>query len=210
MKLRKVLLSFFLTIGTREVMPLYKQVLLTNLKSPPKDVARVFQDCAALIVSQGGVIRATENRGEKRLGYGIEDRRWGALQRHYDGKLIVQQFNTSAAVLEEVEAKLKNSFSIIRFQTFKVRDPLDKLMNTRMSLEEAQLLLNPAAKAKAEEAAREAKRARRPRNRDLADVKPEDFFDMTDEREAAQFKQYMPEWKRDALFEPDLPVNLKD
>ncbi|ETI32989.1 ribosomal protein S6 [Phytophthora nicotianae CJ01A1] len=191
-------------------MPLYKQVLLTNLKSPPKDVARVFQDCASLITSQGGVIRGTENRGEKRLGYGIEDRRWGALQRHYEGKLIVQQFNTSPAVLKEVEAKLKNSFPIIRFKTFKIRDPLDKLMNTRMTLEEAQLLLNPAAKAKAEQAAREAKEARRPRNPDLADVKPEDFFDMDDEKEAAQFKQYVPEWKRDALFEPDVPAHLKD
>ncbi|KAF1773946.1 Translation elongation factor EF1B/ribosomal protein S6 [Phytophthora cactorum] len=175
-------------------MPLYKQVLLTNLKSPPKDVARVFQDCASLITSQGGMIRGTENRGEKRLGYGIEDRRWGALQRHYEGKLIVQQFNTSPAVLKEVEAKLKNSFPIIRFQTFK----------------DAQLLLNPAAKAKAEQAAREAKEAHRPRNPNLADVKPEDFFDMDDDKEAAQFKQYVPEWKRDALFEPDVPAHLKD
>ncbi|KAG6602951.1 Ribosomal protein S6 [Phytophthora cinnamomi] len=191
-------------------MPLYKQVLLTNLKSPPKDVARVFQDCAALITSQGGVIRATENRGEKRLGYGIEDRRWGALQRHYEGKLIVQQFNTSPAVLQEVEAKLKNSFPIIRFQTFKVRDPVDKLMNTRVTLEQAQLLLNPAAKAEAERQAREAKQARRPRRRDVADVKPEDFFDLDDENEAAQFKQYVPEWKRDALFEPDVPAHLKE
>ncbi|KAH7488877.1 hypothetical protein PRIC1_011860 [Phytophthora ramorum] len=191
-------------------MPLYKQVLLTNLKSPPKDVARVFQDCAALITSQGGVIRATENRGEKRLGYGIEDRRWGALQRHYEGKLVVQQFNTSPAVLQELEAKLKNSFPIIRFQTFKVRDPVDKLMNTRVTLEQAQLLLNPAAKAKVEQAAKEAKHARRPRDSSLPDVKPEDFFDLDDEREAAQFKQYVPEWKRDALFEPDVPAHLKD
>ncbi|KAG1689068.1 hypothetical protein DVH05_002836 [Phytophthora capsici] len=191
-------------------MPLYKQVLLTNLKSPPKDVARVFQDCAALITSQGGLIRATENRGEKRLGYGIEDRRWGALQRHYEGKLIVQQFNTSPAVLKEVEAKLKNSFPIIRFQTFKIRDPLDKLMNTRMTLEEAKLLLNPEAKAKAEKEAKEAKEARRPRDRNLSDIKPEDFFDFDDENEAAHLKQYVPEWKRDALFEPDVPAHLKN
>uniref|UniRef100_M4BCT9 Ribosomal protein S6 n=1 Tax=Hyaloperonospora arabidopsidis (strain Emoy2) TaxID=559515 RepID=M4BCT9_HYAAE len=191
-------------------MPLYKQVLLTNLKSPPKDVAQVFQDCAALVTSHGGVIRSTENRGEKRLGYGIEDRRWGALQRHYEGKLIVQQFNTSPTVLKEVEAKLKNSFPIIRFQTFKVRDPVDRLMNTRMTLEQAQLLLNPIAKAKAEQAAKAAKEARRPRNPDLADVKPEDFLDTSDEWEAAQFKQYVPEWKRDALFEPDVPAHLED
>ncbi|CAI5719495.1 unnamed protein product [Hyaloperonospora brassicae] len=191
-------------------MPLYKQVLLTNLKAPPKDVARVFQDCAALVTSQGGVIRSTENRGEKRLGYGIEDRRWGALQRHYEGKLIVQQFNTSPAVLNEVEAKLKNSFPVLRFQTFKVRDPIDKLMNTRVPLEQAQLLLNPLAKAKAEQAAKAAKEARRPRSPDLVDVKPEDFFDTSDEWEAAQFKQYVPEWKRDALFEPEAPAHLKD
>jgi ribosomal protein S6 len=191
-------------------MPLYKQVLLTNLKSPPKDVARVFQDCAALITGKGGVIRATENRGEKRLGYGIEDRRWGALQRHYEGKLVVQQFNTSPSVLKQVEETLKNSFPIIRFQTFKVRDPVDKLMNTRLTLEQAQLLLNPAAKAKAEQETREAKEARRPRDRTLPDVKPEDFFDTDDEREIAQFKQYVPEWKRDALFEPDVPSHLKE
>lgn len=83
-------------------------------------------------------------------------------------------------------------------------------MNTRVTLEQAQLLLNPAAKAKADKAAREAKEARRPRNRDLADVKPEDFFDMDDEKEAAQFKQYVPEWKRDALFEPEVPAHLKE
>ncbi|CAI5716973.1 unnamed protein product [Peronospora destructor] len=191
-------------------MPLYKQVLLTNLKSPPKDVARVFQDCASIITSQGGVIRSTENRGEKRLGYGIEDRRWGALQRHYQSKLIVQQFNTSPSVLQEIEAKLKNCFPIVRFATFKIRDPVDKLMNTRLTLEQAQLLLNPAAKAKAEEAAKEAKEARRPGRSDLNAVKPEDLLDTEDEREAAQFKQYVPEWKRDALFEPDVPMHLQD
>ncbi|KAL7679337.1 putative ribosomal protein S6 [Plasmopara halstedii] len=190
-------------------MPLYKQVVLTNLKSPPKDVARVFQDCAAIITSKGGIIRSTENCGEKRLGYGIEDRRWGALQRHYESKVIVQQFTTSAAVLKEVETKLKNCFPVIRFQTFKVRDPLDKLMNTRMTLEEAQLLLNPAAKAKALQAAREAKRSSRTHDSNLADVKPEDFFDQEEENEAAQYKQYVPEWKRDALFEPDVPAHLK-
>ena len=191
-------------------MPLYKQVLLTNLKSPPKDVARVFQDCASLITSQGGVIRSTENRGEKRLGYGIEDRRWGALQRHYHGKLIVQQFNTSPAVLHEIEAKLKNSFPIVRFATFKIRDPVDKLMNTRLTLEQAQLLLDPAAKAKADEAAMAAKEARRPGRSNSNEVTPEDFLDRDDEREAALFKQYVPEWKRDALFEPDVPMHLQD
>ncbi|KAI9919915.1 hypothetical protein PsorP6_015688 [Peronosclerospora sorghi] len=180
-----------------------KAVCLTNLKSPPKDVARVFQECAAIITSHGGVIRSTENRGEKRLGYGIEDRRWGALERHYESKLIVQQFNTSPAVLEEVEAKLKNTFEIIRFQTFKIRDPVDKIMNTRITLEDAMLLLNPAAKAKAEQAAREAKEARRPRRPHEKSIQPEDLFDTSDEQEAALFKQYVPEWKRDALFEPD-------
>ncbi|RLN55640.1 hypothetical protein BBJ28_00012293 [Nothophytophthora sp. Chile5] len=188
-------------------MPLYKQVLLTNLKSPPKDVARVFQDCAALITSSGGVIRGTENRGEKRLGYGIEDRRWGELQRHYEGKLIVQQFNTSPAMLNEVEAKLKNSFPIIRFQTFKIRDPIDKLMNTRQSIEQIQAMLNPEAAAKAKKAREETELARRPH---AAAVSAEDFFDTEDEEEAAQFKQYVPEWKRDALYEPPVPEHLKD
>ncbi|CAH0519753.1 unnamed protein product [Peronospora belbahrii] len=194
--------------GAMEILG--KTVLLTNLKSTPKDVARLFQDCAKFITSQGGVIRSTENRGQKRLGYGIEDRRWGALQRHYEGKLIVQQFNTSPDVLKELEIRLKNSFPIIRFATFKIRDPVDQLMNTRLTLEQAQLLLSPAAKAKAEQAAKEAKKARRSYRSEFDDVKPEDFFDTDDEREAAQFKQYVPDWKRDALFEPDVPAHLKD
>ncbi|CAI5746001.1 unnamed protein product [Peronospora destructor] len=86
-------------------MPLYKQVLLTNLKSPPKDVARVFQDCASIITSQGGVIRSTENRG----------------------------------------GEARRTFSTPR----------------------------------------------------------------TSEKRHS-FKQYVPEWKRDALFEPDVPMHLQD
>ncbi|KAF1314670.1 Ribosomal protein s6, partial [Globisporangium splendens] len=190
-------------------MPLYKQVLLTNLKSTPKDVAQVFQECAQIITSHGGVVRALENRGEKRLGYGVEDRRWGELQRHYEGKLIVSQFNTSPVILKEIEAKLKNSFPIIRFQTFKIRDPIDTLMNTRQSLEQIQELLKPASKkadaADAFEAGKKSNATAR-----ASDISPESLFDTEDEDEQAQFKQYIPEWKRDAMFTPSPPQHLKN
>jgi|UniRef100_K3X5I1 ribosomal protein S6 len=190
-------------------MPLYKQVLLTNLKSTPKDVAQVFQECAQIITGHGGVMRALENRGEKRLGYGIEDRRWGELQRHYEGKLIVSQFNTSPVILKEIEAKLKNSFPIIRFQTFKIRDPIDTLMNTRQSLEQIQELLKPASKkpdvAEAFEVGKKSSAAAQAR-----DISPESLFDTEDEDEQAQFKQYIPEWKRDAMFTPSPPQHLKN
>lgn len=185
-------------------MPLYKQVLLTNLKSTPKDVAQVFQEVAKVITSQGGVVRALENRGEKRFGYGIEDRRWGELQRHYEGKLIVSQFNTSPTVLKDIELKLKNSFPIIRFQTFKVRDPIDTLMNTRQSIEQIQELLQPAKKASA--AATDASEKSKAR---AGTTSPDSLFDTEDEDEQAQFKQYIPEWKRDAMFTPTPPQNLK-
>lgn len=182
-------------------MPLYKQVLLTNLKSPPKDVAQVFQECAKIITGSGGVVRALENRGEKRLGYGIEDRRWGELQRHYEGKLVVSSFNTSPAVLKDIEEKLKNSFPIIRFQTFKVRDPIDSLMNTRQSLEQIQALLTPVKSETAATATASAATAKA--------TNPDSLFDTEDEDEQAQFKQYIPEWKRDAMFTPVPPQHLK-
>lgn len=185
-------------------MPLYKQVLLTNLKSTPKDVAQVFQEVAKVITSQGGVVRALENRGEKRFGYGIEDRRWGELQRHYEGKLIVSQFNTSPAVLKDIELKLKNSFPIIRFQTFKVRDPIDTLMNTRQSIEQIQELLQPAKKATSA-AATDVKKSKAR----AGATSPNSLFDTEDEDERAHFRQYIPEWKRDAMFTPTPPQNLK-
>lgn len=185
-------------------MPLYKQVLLTNLKSTPKDVAKVFQDCAQIITQAGGVIRSTENRGEKRLGYGVEDRRWGELQRHYEGKLIVSQFNASPAILKDVELKLKNSFPIIRFQTFKVRDSIDSLMNMRKSLEQIQQTLKPkAAVVKADDEDEQEERA-------VPEITPERLFDHRDEEESAQFKKYIPDWKRDALYTPSPPDHVKN
>lgn len=187
-------------------MPLYKQVLITNLKATPKDVAAVFQECARLITSNGGVVRATENRGEKRLGYGVEDRRWGELQRHYEGKLVVSQFNTSPAVLHELELKLKNSFPILRFQTFQIRDPIDKLLNTRTSLDQikAALSAKPAAAA-ADAADAEAET----QSKHDEDFKPEVLFDTEEEEEHERFKQYVPEWKRDAMYTPSPPEHLK-
>lgn len=193
-------------------MPLYKQVLLTNLKATPKDVAAVFQECARLITSHGGVVRATENRGEKRLGYGIEDRRWGELQRHYEGKLVVSQFNTSPAVLHELELKLKNSFPILRFQTFQVRDPLDKLLNTRASLDQikAALSAKPAtAAATTKAAAVDAEAKDEDEAEDDDDFSPELLFDTEEEEEHERFKQYVPEWKRDAMYTPSPPEHLK-
>lgn len=185
-------------------MPLYKQVLLTNLKATPKDVAQVFQECAKIITGSGGVVRGLENRGEKRLGYGIEDRRWGELQRHYESKLIVTQFNTSPAVLREVEQKLKNSFPIIRYQTFKVRDPLDTLMNTRQSIEQIQVLLQPATAAETTSAAATAASSA-----ESATTTAESLFNTEDEEDQAQFRQYIPEWKRDAMFTPIPPQQKK-
>lgn len=188
-------------------MPLYKQVLLTNLKATPKDVSQVFQECAKLIAGSGGVVRALENRGEKRLGYGIEDRRWGELQRHYEGKLVVSQFTTSPAVLRDIEQKLKNSFPIIRFQTFKVRDPLDALMNTRQSVEQIQALLQAATSgAAAAPTATSTATANAARE---SETSPDSLFDTEDEDEQAQFKQYIPEWKRDAMFTPLPPQHKK-
>ncbi|TYZ68661.1 hypothetical protein PybrP1_007878 [[Pythium] brassicae (nom. inval.)] len=193
-------------------MPLYKQVLLTNLKATPKDVAQVFQECAKMITSSGGAVRGLENRGEKRLGYGVEDRRWGELQRHYESKLIVAQFNTSPAVLHEIEQKLKNSFPIIRYQTFKVRDPLDKLMNTRQSLEAIQALLRPATPATATATATEGEAtatAAAAEGEWAGDMTAESLFSTEDEDDQAQFRQYVPEWKRDAMFTPIPPKQPK-
>lgn len=192
-------------------MPLYKQVLLTNLKSTPKDVAQVFQECAQIITNHGGVVRALENRGEKRFGYGVEDRRWGELQRHYEGKLIVSQFNTSPVILKEIESKLKNSFPIIRFQTFKIRDPIDTLMNTRQSIEQIQELLQPPTAAQQKEAADafDASVAGKQSKARAGEISPDSLFDTEDEDEQAQFKQYIPEWKRDAMFTPSPPQHLK-
>jgi ribosomal protein S6 len=190
-------------------MPLYKQVLLTNLKATPKDVSAVFQECARLITSHGGVVRSTENRGEKRLGYGVEDRRWGELQRHYEGKLIVSQFNTSPPVLHELELKLKNSFPILRFQTFQVRDPLDKLLNTRASLDQIKAALSakpPSATAKAAAAAVDAEAEDEAKDEDFS---PELLFDTEEEEEHERFKRYVPEWKRDAMYTPSPPEHLK-
>ncbi|DBA02229.1 TPA: hypothetical protein N0F65_007639 [Lagenidium giganteum] len=183
-------------------MPLYKQVLITNLKSSPKDVAKIFQECAKMITSKGGVIRGVENRGEKRLGYAVEDRRWGELQRHYEGKLIVSQFNTSPAVLKEGEMKLKNSFPIIRFQTFKVRDPIDTLMNTRQPLDKLQTLLNPKAEVHADKKAMTED--------DLIEDLPNSMLDDSEKARMEQFKNYVPEWKRDAMFTPSPPEHLKN
>lgn len=185
-------------------MPLYKQVLLTNLKATPKDVAAVFQDCAKLITSRGGVVRVTENRGEKRLGYAVEDRRWGELQRHYEAKLVVSQFNTSPAVLAEIETKLKHSFPILRFETFKVRDPLDKLMNTRQSLEQLKALLAGKSTVDEVEADDAEDAGKQP------EFSPELLFDTEEEEEQARFRQYVPEWKRDATYTPAPPEHLKD
>jgi ribosomal protein S6 len=180
-------------------MPLYKQVLLTNLKSTPKDVVGIFQECAQIIVGNGGVIRGVENRGVRRLGYAIEDRRWGEMERHYEGKLIVSQFNTSPAVLSEVEKKLKNSFPIIRFQSFKIRDPLDSLMNTRQSLETLQQALNPTMKKDADFKKKQEKKS-------IGDTGLDDLLaNDDDDDDLLQFRRYVPEWKRDALFEPLLP-----
>lgn len=199
-------------------MPLYKQVLLTNLKATPKDVAAVFQECARVITANGGVVRATENRGERRLGYGVEDRRWGELQRHYEAKLVVSQFNTSPVVLAEIEAKLKNSFPILRFHTFKVRDPLDKVLNTRQSLEQVKRLLagagaGAAPKVEADADAGAGAGAGAPAQAKAgaeADFTPESLFDTEEEEEQERFKQYVPEWKRDALYTPSAPEHLKN
>ncbi|KAJ0395831.1 hypothetical protein ATCC90586_007458 [Pythium insidiosum] len=193
-------------------MPLYKQVLITNLKSTPKDVAKVFQECAQLITAKGGVIRTLENRGERRLGYAIEDRRWGELQRHYNGKLIVAQFNTSPETLGEVEAKLKNSFPIIRFQTFKVRDPIDSLMNTKQPLQALSGAMTPLtmdARLKILQDKKKAEAAKRA-EADAAFFRPESMFETEEEDEAERFKQFVPEWKRDATFTPSPPEHLKD
>jgi ribosomal protein S6 len=193
-------------------MPLYKQVLITNLKSTPGDVAKVFQECAQIITSHGGVIRALENRGEKRLGYAIEDRRWGELQRHYEGKLVVTQFNTSPTTLKEVETKLKNSFPVIRFQTFKVRDPIDSLMNTKQPLAAIQSALTPLTKDARLKAIQEKKKADAEKQEalDKQFFRPEIALDKSDDDEVERFKQYVPEWKRDASFTPSVPEHLKD
>ncbi|TMW61141.1 hypothetical protein Poli38472_013604 [Pythium oligandrum] len=193
-------------------MPLYKQVLVTNLKSTPRDVAKVFQECAKLITAEGGVIRTVENRGEKRLGYAIEDRRWGELQRHYEGKLVVTQFNTSPATLQDVEAHLKNAFPIIRFQTFKVRDPIDSLMNTKQPLEALKAALTPLkqdARLKIVQDKKKAAAEKRAR-RDAQFFRPESMFETEEEDDIERFKQYVPDWKRDATFHPSPPEHLKD
>ncbi|ETW07990.1 ribosomal protein S6 [Aphanomyces invadans] len=107
-------------------MVLYKQVILTNLKSSPADTAKAFKELASFILSKGGVVRDVSHRGHRTLGYAIDDRRWGGtFERHREAKLLVKTFETSPATLKELEAKMKLSYSILRFTTFKVKkDPL--------------------------------------------------------------------------------------
>ncbi|CCI10043.1 unnamed protein product [Albugo candida] len=195
-------------------MPLYKQVLLTSRKATPKQVAKIFQECANIITLNGGVIRGVENRGERRLGYGIKDRRWGELQCHYDAKLIIAQFNTTSDVLQKIDKKLKNSFCIIRYGTFQIRDPVDSFINTRKSLETWQSALKKAlglpAKEKFQLDKEERKRAARKRSDsiELNDHNDDDHMYDEDEEEE-DLSRFVPEWKRDASFEPTPPEHLK-
>ena len=195
-------------------MPLYKQVLLTSRKATPKQVAKIFQECANIITLNGGVIRGIENRGERRLGYGIKDRRWGELQCHYDAKLIVSQFNSTSDVLQQIDKKLKNSFCIIRYGTFQIRDPIDSFINMHKSLEAWQsasknardIPLKEKFHLEKEERKREARKAM-----DTFDVdghNDDDYFH-DDEEEDDDLSRFIPEWKRDASFEPTPPEHLK-
>nr|CCA22753.1 conserved hypothetical protein [Albugo laibachii Nc14] len=195
-------------------MPLYKQVLLTSRKATPKQVAKIFQECANIITLNGGVIRGIENRGERRLGYGIKDRRWGELQCHYDAKLIVSQFNSTSDVLKQIDKKLKNSFCIIRYGTFQIRDPIDSFINTHKSLEAWQSALKNAkdipSKEKFHLEKEERKReARRPMDTLDVDGHDDDDHIHDDEEEDDDLSRFIPEWKRDASFEPTPPEHLK-
>ncbi|CAK4627552.1 hypothetical protein LEN26_011658 [Aphanomyces euteiches] len=107
-------------------MVLYKQVILTNLKSSPADTAKAFQELTSFILSKGGVVRDLSHRGLRTLGYPIDDRRWGGtFERHREAKLLVKTFETNPKTLKELEAKMKLSYPILRFTTFKVKkDPL--------------------------------------------------------------------------------------
>ncbi|RHY11681.1 hypothetical protein DYB25_011459 [Aphanomyces astaci] len=111
-------------------MVLYKQVILTNLKSSPADTAKAFKELATFILSKGGVVRDVSHRGHRTLGYAIDDRRWGGtFERHREAKLLVKTFETSPKTLKELEAMMKLSYPILRFSTFKVqKDPLREVI----------------------------------------------------------------------------------
>ncbi|KAF0686409.1 Aste57867_21780 [Aphanomyces stellatus] len=111
-------------------MVLYKQVILTNLKSSPADTAKAFQEFTSFLLSKGGVVRDLSHRGHRTLGYPVDDRRWGGtFERHREAKLLVKTFETSPTTLKELEAKMKLSYPVLRFTTFKVqRDPLRDIL----------------------------------------------------------------------------------
>ncbi|OQR94179.1 hypothetical protein ACHHYP_01628 [Achlya hypogyna] len=117
-------------------MVLYKQVILTNLKSSPAETAAMFQELTSFVLSRGGVVRDLSNRGHRVLGYPIDDRRWGGtFERHREAKLVVKTFETNPTTLKELEAKMKLSYPVLRFMTFKVdKDPLrDVLKQTAVA-----------------------------------------------------------------------------
>ena len=105
-------------------MPFYKQVLLVSTRMSPPVLAETFQKAASIIINNGGIIRHVENRDTITLGYAIEDRRKGTVERHFEAKLIVQHFTASPDTLKEVDLFLKTSASIIRFESFRSLDPL--------------------------------------------------------------------------------------
>ncbi|KDO33621.1 hypothetical protein SPRG_22095 [Saprolegnia parasitica CBS 223.65] len=111
-------------------MVLYKQVILTNLKSSPAETAKMFQELSGFLLGRGGVVRDLANRGHRVLGYPIDDRRWGGtFERHREAKLVVKTFETNPTTLKELEAKMKLSYPVLRFMTFKVdKDPLRNVL----------------------------------------------------------------------------------
>lgn len=117
-------------------MPYYRQVLLIRKNASPNELSKVMKSCAELVLKKEGVYHGVDHRGLKELGYPIVDKRRGVIDRHREARLMISKFTLSTSGLKDLEKDLKLNESVVRFETFKSRDPLRDFLTQRRNPDE--------------------------------------------------------------------------
>ena len=179
-------------------MPFYRQVLLVRKSASPNELSSLFKRCAQFISNEHGVFHGIDHRGVKELGYPIVDRRHGEIERHRVARLMVTGFTASTTTLKELENTLKLDETVVRFETFRCKDPLREFLNRKMDPEELLHEHLPAATATAAELEQELE-ADDDDSEEYENVGRE-FFGNDNETVDEEIKVPKPHWRRDLLY----------